>query len=315
MFKAPICKVSPLQHEFEEALTALLRTEKRRFPLSPSRTMACYRQLSYELINFDKPGTIKTAPFSFRKLLVFASGHKTEAMMGEWLAKVPELEVIVNKDRFVIEKDETGFELDGEIDFLVKDKKTGTLKLLDIKETNTRSFQDVKENKQPKHSHYVQQQLYLHSDFLKKQGVTTCILLYINKDTQEVFMLEFEYDENQALWAINRLKSIYQYRGQVLPREYLFGNDWQCNAAYCDYHDACYSFLERKDSDVVKIVEENKEIDSILSNKRITKELTMKLIYELMKYGDSHEYRYKNKVLKVSKLKTTLSLDVEDGAK
>ena len=316
MFEAPTCKVSGLQHEFEDEMTKLLQKEEKRFPLSPSRTMTCYRQLSYDVINYVNPGTIKVAPFNFRKLLVFASGHKTEAMMGEWLAKLKTIDVIVNKNRFLIhENKETGFKLDGEIDFLVKDRYTGNLKLLDVKETNTRSFADVKEKKQPKFSHYIQQQEYMHSKFLKDQYVKDCILLYINKDTQEVFMLEFPYDESQATWGINRLEQIYNQKGNILPREYLFGNDWQCNALYCQYHDACYSHLERQDLKPVVIQEPNEFVDNYLKVKKANKDLTMQLIYELMKFGDSHEYHYQNRVFRINKLKTTLSLDLLDGAK
>lgn len=315
MYKAPVCNISSLQKDFEKNLAVILKEEKKRYPLSPSTAMNCYRKLSYELINWEKPGSIGSVPMGGRKLLVFARGHMVEKMMGEWLAKVPGVEVIICKERFPIhDNEETGLKIDGEIDMFIK--QNGKLKLLDVKDTNTQTFQSIayeggKEQNRPKFSNYIQQQLYLHSKFCKDKGVNEGILLYENKDTQETHFLEFPYDENIALWAIKRLENIYANRGHVLPREFLFGSDWNCRPQYCEFHDYCYAPLETKRNKPVVLTDEAIEvIDNYLGAAKTTKDDDMRVIYALFQRGDSHEYHYKGKTFTIKKLKTTLSLDV-----
>lgn len=88
--------------------------------------------------------------------------------------------------------------------------------------------------KNPMPEHYEQVQLYLHFFKIKKG-----ILLYVNKDTQELKDFVFEYNEELAK---NLLKRFEEWKSKIqsdiVPaRLEDYPNNWQCKS--CEYQEVC----------------------------------------------------------------------------
>jgi hypothetical protein len=287
-------KVSPIKKYFEDTLYRILHEDKEpRYPLSPSAATNCMRQLWYSLKNYEEPGSIPCESFGTRKLLVFERGHRVEKQVCDWLAKVPELEVIENKERFPIVSFD-GKDITGEIDRIVIDKKTGVKYILDVKSVNTRGFQEVKKSGKPKESHYYQVNTYLYSDWAKDQGLTHGMIYYENADTNDYEILEWEYDEAAAVYALDRLHWVYSGKNDStpVPREFVRGqpdgNGWRCNPMYCQFYNYCY-FPITHSKEEKTIEEEDKELEILNANGE-----DHKLILHLWgEYGDSLVYHYK----------------------
>ncbi len=301
--------LSPIQKRFESKLLDLLserNAQDKRFPLSPSQVLSCQRRLSYDLINYDAPGSIPSENYGLRQLLVFDNGHRTEDFMFDWLSKTPGLEILRDKERLDI-CDFGERKITGEIDRWVKDTKRDILFIADCKATNTQSFKRLEESCIPKDSHYYQVQLYLSSPQAQAKGATHGMIVYSNKDTQAILILEFPFDEEAAKYAISRLYTIYSQKGTVLPRDYVFGRDWQCGSLYCPYHAVCYSGFNNPSS--VEITTDNEILDDYLTDKKNSDKFNV--INTLLGYGDHTEYKYKNKTFTLDKLKTTLSVGLK----
>ena len=276
-----------------------------RFPLSPSTVLNCKRQLQYDLCNYTKAGSVPRSDFSTRQLLIFEAGHMTETLLANALAKIPKLKVVENKARFTIYDQLDGLKITGEIDRVLEDEVSGIKYLWDAKSINTRGFAEIKSSGVPRDKNYFQQQLYLHSDFIQEMGITKGILHYYNKDTSEDLMLEFDYNEYHALYALNQHVTLWKNRHTAQPRTEIFGKSWPCNKPYCPYHDFCYGFLYRQDSTPIEIKEKDQTIDAY---KELDKLDFIK--YLLARYGDSHIYYYQNLCFELSMLKTTIGLKV-----
>jgi CRISPR/Cas system-associated exonuclease Cas4 (RecB family) len=103
--------------------------------------------------------------------------------------------------------------------------------VLDIKSINSMIFKKMQE---PKEENVFQIQLYLHFFNIKKG-----ILLYIDKDQQD--MKEFFVDYDEALCK-SLLDKFYELKGQaeknVVPARLAdYPRNWQCS--YCPYKDIC----------------------------------------------------------------------------
>jgi len=103
--------------------------------------------------------------------------------------------------------------------------------VLDIKSINSMVFRKMTE---PKEDNVYQIQLYLHFFNIKKG-----ILLYIDKDMQEMKEFFVDYDEalcKDLLDKFNVLKD--QVDGDILPARLKdYPKNWQCT--YCAYKDVC----------------------------------------------------------------------------
>lgn len=306
-FTPPICKISPFQTVFNDVMKEELtkHNKEKRFPLSPSTVLSCRRRLQYDLCNYYQDGAVPGESFSTRQLLIFNDGHRVEKLLAEWLAKIPEFEVIEDKHRFVIHEDPSGLVITGELDRLLLDKVSNTLKLWDAKTINTRGFKIIKDSNTPSDKNYLQQQQYLHSPKLKGMGISQGILHYYNKDTSEDLMLEFPYVKEHALYAISRHVELWKTRTLNQPRDYIFGKSWPCKKPYCPYHDFCYSNIYKDTTKVIegedKIIDSYKDYDKLEFIEHLTKN-----------YGDAQKYIYKDKVIELSMLKTTIGLKVYD---
>jgi len=123
----------------------------------------------------------------------------------------------------------------GRADAILSDGKE--LYVLDIKSINGQIFKSLQE---PKEEHINQIQLYLHF-FKQKKG----ILLYVNKDTQD--LKEFFVDYNPQI-VQNLLKGLgdlkIKIEKNIIPdRIPGWPEDWQCQ--YCQFKEICLTAGER----------------------------------------------------------------------
>jgi len=117
----------------------------------------------------------------------------------------------------------------GRADAILSDGKE--LYVLDIKSINGQIFKSLDE---PKDEHLNQIQLYLHF-FKQKKG----ILLYVNKDTQELREFPVDYDSKIAqdlLGQLSELKTKID-RNVIPPRIPVWPENWQCQ--YCQFKEIC----------------------------------------------------------------------------
>ena len=120
--------------------------------------------------------------------------------------------------------------ISGRADAIISDGKD--LYVLDIKSIHSMAFS--KNLREPKKENIDQIQLYMH--FLKiKQG----ILLYVNKDTQELKEFILKYDAKRAKGILKDLSSLKkEIDSCVVPsRKTSFSKDWQCRC--CQFKEIC----------------------------------------------------------------------------
>lgn len=299
------CTSSELNSRMYQTLLDLLQKKDKgpRHPISPSQVMACSRKLGFQMLNYEKPGTVPETSFGVRLLLVLDQGHRTEECVFDWAAKMPDLEVILMKERIDIEKFDDTFTLTGEIDRFVIDNKTNRKYIADCKSTNTHKFKRILKSGIPDESHYFQIQMYLHSKWARDQEINHGMIYYDNRDTKEWNIMEFPYSSEAAQAGIDRLKEIYKSKGSVAPQnEYLFGDTWQCEPLYCNFHDACYGGI-RPDNFTV-----------LMDTEKITPEMCSKenrsglLRYLLTRYGTYGTYKGQGFDIVLNKLKTCIEV-------
>lgn len=103
--------------------------------------------------------------------------------------------------------------------------------VLDIKSMNSMIFRNLV---QPKEENIYQIQLYLHYFNIKKG-----ILLYIDKDQQDIKEFFVEYDEALAKSLLDKfygLKDLIE-QNKIPERLQDYPRNWQCN--YCQFKDIC----------------------------------------------------------------------------
>lgn len=119
--------------------------------------------------------------------------------------------------------------ISGRADAIVSDGKD--LYVLDIKSMNSMVFRNLKE---PKEENIDQLQLYLHY-FKIPRG----ILLYVNKDNQELKEFQVAYDKVRALKLLNSLALLKKrIDADTIPDRLLdYPQNWQCQ--YCPFRAVC----------------------------------------------------------------------------
>ena len=117
----------------------------------------------------------------------------------------------------------------GRADAIISDGKE--LYVLDIKSMNSMVFKNLN---QPKEEHINQIQLYLH--YLDPQKG---ILLYVNKDSQELKEFEMFYDPKRAHTLLKALSDLkIKIDSNVIPPRILeWPGNWQCQ--YCQFKEIC----------------------------------------------------------------------------
>lgn len=117
----------------------------------------------------------------------------------------------------------------GRADAIISDGKE--LYVLDIKSINGSIFNSLSE---PKDEHLWQLQLYLHF-FRQKKG----ILLYVNKDTQELKEFLVSYDAQKATTLLKEFLDLKtKIDADVIPKRLPdYPQSWQCQ--YCQFKEIC----------------------------------------------------------------------------
>ena len=117
----------------------------------------------------------------------------------------------------------------GRADAILSDGKD--LYVLDIKSMNSMIFKNLKE---PKEENVDQIQLYLH--FFK---ISKGILLYVNKDTQELKEFVVDYDRERADCLLKKMSDLKnKIDSDIVPdRLEDYPKSWQCQ--YCQFKQVC----------------------------------------------------------------------------
>ncbi|UZE93161.1 MAG: PD-(D/E)XK nuclease family protein [Candidatus Nealsonbacteria bacterium] len=117
----------------------------------------------------------------------------------------------------------------GRADAIISDGKD--LYIVDIKSMNSMIFRNLKE---PKVENVDQLQLYLH--FFK---VSKGILLYVNKDSQELKEFLVDYDKNRARGLLKKLTELKRkIDSNIIPSQLAdYPLSWQCR--YCPFKEVC----------------------------------------------------------------------------
>ncbi len=117
----------------------------------------------------------------------------------------------------------------GRADAIISDGKD--LYVLDIKSMNSMVFRNLS---QPKEENIDQVQLYLH--FFK---IPKGILLYVNKDTQELKEFIVDYDKKRAQSLLDELAELQKkINSNTIPERLLdYPSNWQCQ--YCQFKEIC----------------------------------------------------------------------------
>lgn len=103
--------------------------------------------------------------------------------------------------------------------------------VLDIKSINSMIFKNMK---QAKEENVFQIQLYMHFFNIKKG-----ILLYVDKDQQELREFFIDYDEQLVESLLDKFNSLkQQVENNIIPARLAdYPRNWQCN--YCQFKDIC----------------------------------------------------------------------------
>jgi CRISPR/Cas system-associated exonuclease Cas4 (RecB family) len=186
-----------------------------------------------------------------RILMMFDHGDHIHQLIMKPLFGVREIRVVAAEINIPPQELITG-----RADAIVSDGKD--LYVLDIKSINGQIFNSLNE---PKEEHINQIQLYLHF-FKQKKG----ILLYVNKDTQD--LKEFFVDYNSEI-AKNLLKELQilktKIEKNIIPSRLAdWPENWQCQ--YCPFKSIC-SLAEPGEMEWEKFKLKIEEIESLEKGK------------------------------------------------
>lgn len=178
----------------------------------------CSRQIFFKFKNVPRE------EMEARVLRMFDHGDSIHQLIMRPLFSIKEVRVVAS------EVDIPPTELiRGRADAIISDGKE--LYVLDIKSMNSMVFKNLVE---PKEENIDQIQLYLH--FFK---VPKGILLYINKDTQELKEFLVHYDEERVKSLLRDLSNLkVKIDSDIVPSRIAgWPNDWQCQ--YCQFKEIC----------------------------------------------------------------------------
>ena len=119
--------------------------------------------------------------------------------------------------------------ISGRADAIISDGKT--MYVLDIKSMNSMIFKNLTE---PKPENIDQLQLYLHYFKIPKG-----ILLYVNKDNQELKEFILDYNKSRALTLLKSLSDLKEkIDSDIIPERLSeYPNNWQCK--FCQFRQVC----------------------------------------------------------------------------
>ena len=178
--------------------------------------------------------------FSARMLRLFATGHLEEKRLLDDLSMIPGVDV-----RRV--DDKTGRQWKVKIEGIIRGAMDAvalglpeapkTWHVVECKSSNSKTFQAIKKKgvKAGKLGHWLQMQLYMHSEGLKR-----ALYMLVNKDDDDEYFERVHYDVEAALATIERLRSI-AFSPMPPPRLHDDPEDkkaWQCR--FCNHRQICH---------------------------------------------------------------------------
>ena len=173
---------------------------------------------------FFKFKNVARADMEAKVLRMFDHGDYIHQLIMKPLFGIREIHVVAAEVNIPLQEI-----ISGRADAILSDGKD--LFVLDIKSMNSMIFKNLA---QPKEENINQIQLYLHY-FKIPKGV----LLYVNKDTQELKDFVVEYDEDRATALLKDLEILKnKIDSNVVPARIPgYPSDWQC--AYCQFKEVC----------------------------------------------------------------------------
>lgn len=242
--------------EAAKRLTANIAVEKNSFPLRPSSALKPERDLYYGLVNYYKPGTIPVSDIEGRSCMLLSLGHVIEKHLVEFLRHAYKIPFTAQKITYGTITTKNGpIVLGGELDFIIE-LPSGELVLADSKSSADFPF---KKEDVLKDSHVAQLNLYLHSDWCKSKNITRALTCYYNKNTSDLKVREFQYDERLATETVARFQRVHDaYEAGNVPKlQHILGIDWE--AKYSMYRDYEWSAYKRSSSrSIVTDVDDSK---------------------------------------------------------
>jgi len=205
---------------------------KRKWRIRPSEIGECTRKIVYSILNFPT----ETVPDS-RVQRIFQNGHHVhDRYLADYLPKIGlPCKVWVKKrtgwklvDFIEIMLSDKDLWLRGAPDAIIFNPNTGKKYVFELKSMNQEEFWKLEE---PVESHIYQAHLYMYMTKIHK-----AILLYENKNRQDIKEFEVEYDPEIINFLIRKIRKIQQYvrsyvsAMEVPEREY---NAKKCS--YCPY--------------------------------------------------------------------------------
>lgn len=159
-----------------------------------------------------------------RILRMFDHGDYIHQLIMKPLLSIREIRVVASEVNIPPQELITG-----RSDAIISDGKE--LYVLDIKSMNSMIFKGLE---QPKEENIDQIQLYLHY-FKVPKG----ILLYVNKDTQELKEFSVNYDKRRVNYLLKDLQDLKtKIDSNIIPdRIPIYPKGWQCQ--YCQFKETC----------------------------------------------------------------------------
>jgi len=178
----------------------------------------CPRQIFFKFKNAPRK------EMEARILRIFDHGNHIHELIMRALLSSRDIQVVASEINIPPQE-----LISGRADAIISNGKD--LHLLDIKSINTMGFRNLA---QPKEENINQIQLYLHY-FKIKNG----LLLYVNKDNQELKEFFIDYKKDVAESLLNDLSELKKkIDNDLVPgRIFSYPGDWQCQ--YCQFREIC----------------------------------------------------------------------------
>ncbi len=206
--------------------------------LHPSTIGMCQQKIVFDMLMVPKPMP------NDQLLRIFDNGHS----LHERYENLFEEMGILVKNEMKIEFREISGHTDAWVRIYSIENPAGMDYLVELKSAFSKSFEWMVKNNKPKREHRDQLMFYLH--LVQKMGISIRkgIIYVENKDTQEVWEYELEYDsvlgqklEDKANWCISLAKE--RKLPGIPPRH--TPSFYKCQA--CDYNFYCHAGSLKRD--------------------------------------------------------------------
>ncbi|PVC75137.1 hypothetical protein C2I27_04420 [Priestia megaterium] len=206
--------------------------------LHPSTIGMCQRKIVFDIMMVHKPLV------DYRLMRIFENGH---SLHHRYEKLFKDMGILV-QDEMKIEFDNISGHTDAWVRIHSLEYPHGMNYLVELKSAFSKSFEWMVKNNKPKKEHREQLTFYLH--LVQKMGlpIDKGIIFVENKDTQDIWEYELEYDsklgqklEDRGNWCI----SLAQQR--VLPNIPPQHTPSYYKCATCDYNFYCHAGSVKKD--------------------------------------------------------------------